>query len=249
MGDVRTLRTTLSNTDGTAPSIQSSAAAMMSMYDKSPSLAVSEWRNVLQTCTDSQLLPLLYVANEVIQISKRNRGNKFLESFSPVLGGSLKVICERDPSVTEKVRRTAKIWGDRRIFSTRFVGELLGGIEEYRNSRKKSMSKRQPLNFSPQIEIDVPMQKSTSTPPKDDVVSDNESIDFDGNNDGMMNGDKDQEIADDNDDPFGDSGPSLLEISNFSVSKTALQKEASRSNAGLKRRRSSLKYNNDAVEI
>lgn len=113
--------------------IQASASAMMKLYGHSTTLAVSEWRSSLQTCELSQLVPLLYVANEVLQTSKRNRGNKFLEAFSPVLGSALVYIVERDGSVIEKVRRTAKIWGDRRVFSLRFVGELLGMLEPYRD--------------------------------------------------------------------------------------------------------------------
>ncbi len=231
------LRSTLSATDGTAPSIQSSASSMMKMYDKSPSLAVAEWRNVLQTCSDSQLLPLLYVANEVLQISKRNRGNKYLESFSPILGGSLKLICERDPSVTEKVRRTAKIWGDRRIFSTRFVGELLAGVESYRNGKNASMSSPvkqiEKPNFSPQWNDSSQLQQLPETQQVNEGPNDNDSIQL--NND-LSNGD--DEGSDEYDDPFSNSGPSLLDVSNFSVDKQALQRNATK---GMKRRRASLK--------
>eukprot|EP00957_Ditylum_brightwellii_P009052 683927-Ditylum_brightwellii.AAC.1 len=117
MGDAASLRSTLLSTNNTAQSIQNSASTMMRLYDRSASLAVSEWRNSLQTCSTQNLLPLLYVANEVLQTSKRNRGNKFLEAFSPVLKSSLQFICERDKKIVEKVRRTAKIWGDRRVFS------------------------------------------------------------------------------------------------------------------------------------
>ena len=134
MGDAANLRNTLSKTDNTMPGIQSGASEMMRFYDKpgGPSLAVSEWRSVLQTSPPSLSLPLLYVANEVLQTSKRNRGSKFLEAFSPVLGSSLMFIVERDPSVVEKVRRTVKVWGDRRVFSVRFVMDLLAGLDNYR---------------------------------------------------------------------------------------------------------------------
>lgn len=220
MTDVRALRSTLSNTDASAPSIQSSASSMMRMYDKSPSLAVAEWRNVLQTCNDSQMLPLLYVANEVLQISKRNRGNKYLESFSPVLGSSLKVICERDPGVTEKVRRTAKIWGDRRIFSTRFVGELLAGLEEFRGGKKPAPSPaKQAVNFSPLYESKDEKetnQKDTISDHKQDELINDDPFEFDA----AMN-------QNDDDDPFANAGPSQLNVS-INVNKQALEKQASK---------------------
>ena len=121
MGDTANLRSLLSQTDMSQPAIQSSAAAMMKFYDKNAApLAVSEWRSQLQSCRPDQLLPLLYVANEVLQTSKRNRCPKFLEAFAEVLGSSLRFICERDRSIVEKVRRTAKIWGDRQVYSPRF---------------------------------------------------------------------------------------------------------------------------------
>jgi hypothetical protein len=128
-----TLRSTLASIDMTHPSITAGASAMLKHYDRSAETAVTEWRNALQSCTIPQLLPLLYVANEVLQNSKRNRGNAFLEAFSPTLGQALQHVCQRAPDLVEKVRRTAKIWGDRRVFSVRFVGELLKGLEPYRH--------------------------------------------------------------------------------------------------------------------
>jgi hypothetical protein len=230
----------------------------MKMYHKSPALAVAEWRNLLQTCSDAQLLPLLYVANEVIQTSKRNRGNNYLESFSPILGASLRIICERDPSVTEKVRRTAKIWGDRKIFSTRYVGELLAGVENFRqssNSASMSMNmnagtgtstsmQRKPVH-EPVGRIQPPQQqfsdnKHNSYNNDDNNANDNDSIQFD---DDMQNDNIDDD--DDDEDMFGNSGPSLLDLPDFNVDKQALQREASRTSHGVKRRRSSLLSNNE----
>ncbi len=145
MPDATSLRSILGNVDGTAPSIQNAAGTMMKFYDRGASVAVNEWRNTLQTCVDNQLLPLLYVANEVLQNSKRNRGNKFLEAMSPVLAQSLEHICARDPTLVEKVRRTIKIWGDRQVFSTRFIGDILQGLEPYRHGRAPAMTSRQSL--------------------------------------------------------------------------------------------------------
>jgi CID domain len=124
----------LSQVDMSHPRITAGAAAMMKHYDRSVDTAVTEWRNALQSCREDQLLPLLYVANETLQNSKRNRGNKFLEAFSTVLGQSLQYMCQRSPTVVEKVRRTAKIWGDRRVFSIRFVTEVLKGLEGFRHT-------------------------------------------------------------------------------------------------------------------
>lgn len=143
MSDAADFRAVLNLTDMTAPAIQASSRAMMRFYDKpgGANAAVSEWRSVLQTANTSQYLPLLYVANEVLQTSKRNRGNKFLEAFSPVLGSSLQYICGRDGSAVEKVRRTVKIWGDRHVFSMRYVMDVLDGLEQFREGGNNATSK------------------------------------------------------------------------------------------------------------
>jgi len=132
--DSASLRKILLRTNMTPGAIQSSAGAIMGHYDRIPSIAVDEWRQCLTICEKSQLLPLLYVCNEVLQTSKRNRGNKLLESFAPVLTSSLGLIADRNRGIVEKVRRVAKIWGDRQVFSRRFVNDVLNGMEAYRAS-------------------------------------------------------------------------------------------------------------------
>lgn len=52
------LRSILAQTDSSAQNIQRSAGAMMRLYDRSATTAVNEWRNSLQSCRTSQLLPL-----------------------------------------------------------------------------------------------------------------------------------------------------------------------------------------------
>ena len=132
------LRQVLKAVDGSAISIQKAASSMMKHYDKTPAVAVTAWRDVLGSAPSHLFLPLLYVCNEVLQISKRNRGAKFLEAFAGVLGPCLQHMCQRDPGVTEKVRRTVKIWGDRRVFSVRFVQDILKGLEPYRSNNNGS---------------------------------------------------------------------------------------------------------------
>lgn len=199
------LRAQLLSTDNTMPGIQSSAGSMMSFYDRSATAAVSEWRNALQTCDASQLMPLLYVANEVLQTSKRNRGNRFLEAFSPVLGSSLIFICQRDGGVVEKVRRTVKIWGDRRIFSVRFVGEILGGIDSFRGGETMGSFSPSPAASPAAPTEPSPASSSSPAPPRRSSPSD--SISGGGSGGGSYS-------DDDDDDDFlgGDAAQNLLGV-------------------------------------
>ncbi len=210
MADASILRNLLRKTDTSAPAIQAAAGAMMKHYDKSPAVAVVEWRNTLHQARPDQHLPLLYVANETLQNSKRNRGPKFLEAFSPVLGQSLAFICQKNPDIVEKVRRTVKIWGDRRVFSLRFVNEMLQGLEPFRNG--SGLESRLPV-VAPVSESGgsfSPMHPTQESPRATKPII----IDIDKE---MSMDDDDEEIASntsdsDDDDLFGDAGDRLLKI-------------------------------------
>ena len=98
MADATALRQTLLQTENNLPSIQSASRLMMRFYD-TPSgadLAVSEWRSVLQSCSTSQMLPLLYVANEVLQtsgvVSNSTNNNVTFSSAPNTDGGTYDVI-------------------------------------------------------------------------------------------------------------------------------------------------------------
>ena len=226
MSDADNLRTTLLQTDMSAPTIQSSSRAMMRFYDKpgGATTAVSEWRSALQSSSTSQSLPLLYVANEVLQTSKRNRGNRYLEAFSPVLGSSLQFICARDRSVVEKVRRTVKIWGDRRVFSTRFVMDVLGGLDSYREGASAAAA------------------AAPSSPAVVPTVSSNEQL----KSPSIANSNSDD---DEDDDMFGGGdGQKLLDISIDAKALSAAKSSTDKPEfgAGAKRRRSKTKSPTEA---
>ena len=214
------LHSILSTVDGSQPSIHAAAAAMMRHYDKSAGVAVNEWRSCLYSITSAtQILPLLYICNEVLQNSKRNRGTKFLEAFSPILGQALQYMCQKDTSLVEKVRRTAKIWGDRAVYSPRFISALLQGLESFRNQTSEPTS-TPTSGFSPMNteEPSTNITTTTTTSPSledllapDPLSSDSDTA-YDNNNNNDDDDDNNQD--DDNDDnEFGTSTTaSLLHI-------------------------------------
>jgi hypothetical protein len=239
--------------DASAPAIHNTANAMMKHYDRSTSVAVLEWRNCLSTARRDQFLPLLYVANEVMQTSKRNRGKAFLEAFSPVLGQSLIHMCQTDPSQTEKVRRTVKIWGDRQVFSVRFVQELLKGLERYRNvggggSGSGATQSPEEAQFSPVAEETVPEAAPASPEQQsmddDDIMNimeDNSEAEDEGNS-GGGNDDDDDDDSDDDDLFLDHSGRGQKLNVEFNIDSVLAQNQASPVNKSLrnaKRRRGS----------
>eukprot|EP00535_Pseudo-nitzschia_heimii_P013444 CAMPEP_0197196114 /NCGR_PEP_ID=MMETSP1423-20130617/32181_1 /TAXON_ID=476441 /ORGANISM="Pseudo-nitzschia heimii, Strain UNC1101" /LENGTH=462 /DNA_ID=CAMNT_0042649887 /DNA_START=530 /DNA_END=1918 /DNA_ORIENTATION=+ len=216
------LRSHLQRIDMSAPAIQGAAGAMMKHYDKSPGVAVGEWRNALIQARGDQYLPLLYVANEVLQNSKRNRGNKFLEAFSPVLGQSLIFVCGKsEHSAVESIRRTVKIWAERRVFSIRYVNELIKGLEPYRSGKKQSSSSRTGAiedqgNQSPGGSRFSPVTAPpTNSPTKNKDDSDTEMKNAnDDQDDGIFGGKSGRDDdSDSGDDLFGSTpGNKLLKI-------------------------------------
>lgn len=206
----------------------------MRFYDKpgGPSLAVSEWRSVLQTSPPSLSLPLLYVANEVLQTSKRNRGSKFLEAFSPVLGSSLMFIVGRDRSVVEKVRRTVKVWGDRRVFSMRFVLDLLAGLDNYREGG----SGLAPVMEQQSVAAPTAGSVAASPKPSSPTSSDRRSS--------VTTSDDDD---DDEEDMFGGAtdGQKLLDIS---IDVSALSEAKSGFGEGAAKRRRTSKLNSSTQQ-
>jgi hypothetical protein len=142
----------------------------------------------------------------------------------------------------EKVRRTAKIWGDRRVFSQRFVADLLNGLEGFRKvlggqQPQPQQQQRLPPRSSPSLaspNIHSNSASKNETPLKDDNSN---TMDTDENfihtNDAEDN---------DNSSPFINTGPSLLNI-NLTINKSIAEStkssvESKRASFGSKRRRS-----------
>jgi hypothetical protein len=246
------LRQVLKAVDGSAESIQKAASSMMKHYDTTAAVAITEWRNVLSTARPQEFLPLLYVCNEVLQISKRNRGSNFLEGFSGILGQALQHICRTDPSLTEKVRRTVKIWGDRRVFSARFVQEVLSGLEAYRDGggagsaqnlptkpRRRDSEDSDSARFSPPAvppkKPDKKMEKANGDDSEDDIMQ-------------ILEQDEDavHEDDDDDDDIFA-SGDKKLEF-DIDLDKVGTQPATPRKSVA-KRRRSSMESTGSASSV
>lgn len=86
---------------------------------------VSAWKQYISTCDQKKKLPLLYIANEVIQQSRSKRRMDFVDSFAAVLPDTIKECYEVVPEkVKERMIKMVKVWRDRRIFSNDV--EILG---------------------------------------------------------------------------------------------------------------------------
>lgn len=92
-------------------------------------LIVTTWEKQFHSSEVAQKVPLLYLANDILQNSKR-KGNEFVSEFWKVLPGALKDLIEKgDDHGKNVVTRLVNIWEERRVFGSRaksIKGVLLG---------------------------------------------------------------------------------------------------------------------------
>ncbi|KAK4883913.1 hypothetical protein RN001_000184 [Aquatica leii] len=94
---------------------------------------VSSWLNVLKRVKIEHRLTLFYLANDVIQYSKR-RNYDFVESWGTTLQKATTMV--RDEKIKHKILRIFKIWEERGIYGDEFIADLSGLISASPSVRK-----------------------------------------------------------------------------------------------------------------
>ncbi|CAN6250322.1 unnamed protein product [Urochloa humidicola] len=94
-------------------------------HRKNAEQIVQTWDKQFHSSSKEQKVPFLYLANDILQNSKRN-GTEFVEEFWKVLPGALKDVNESGDDRGKKVAsRLVDIWQERRVFGSR-----AGGIKD-----------------------------------------------------------------------------------------------------------------------
>ncbi|CAA6658801.1 unnamed protein product [Spirodela intermedia] len=94
-------------------------------------LVVHTWDKQFHSSQKEQKVPFLYLANDIIQNSRR-KGNEFVSEFWKVLPAALKEVLEGgDDRAKSVVSRLVGIWEERRVFGSRThdLKELMLGNE------------------------------------------------------------------------------------------------------------------------
>ncbi|KAH7436608.1 hypothetical protein KP509_05G027700 [Ceratopteris richardii] len=98
-------------------------------HRKKAHLVVETWDKQLRILPREQCIPFLYLANDILQNSRR-RGGEFVMEFWKVLPGALKDVIEKgDEQAHHVVLRLVDIWDERKVFGIRnktLREELLG---------------------------------------------------------------------------------------------------------------------------
>ncbi|XP_010261190.1 PREDICTED: histone acetyltransferase KAT6A [Nelumbo nucifera] len=94
-------------------------------------LVVTTWDKQFHSSQKEQKVPFLYLANDILQNSKR-KGNEFVSEFWKVLPAALKDVVENgDDRGKNVVSRLVDIWEERKVFGSRTQGlrDLMLGKE------------------------------------------------------------------------------------------------------------------------
>ncbi|KAJ0978047.1 hypothetical protein J5N97_013521 [Dioscorea zingiberensis] len=116
-------------------------------HRKKAKQVVETWEKLFNSSPSDKKVPFLYLANDILQNSRR-KGNEFVNEFWKVLTGALKSVYERgDSRGKHEVMRLVSIWDDRRVFGSRgrsLKDEILGKapLPELENNGKLSDSIR-----------------------------------------------------------------------------------------------------------
>ncbi|XP_072378863.1 uncharacterized protein [Diabrotica undecimpunctata] len=122
---------------------------------------VNAWLNVLKRVKVEQRLNLFYLANDVIQYSKR-KNYAFVESWGIALQKATTMV--RDDKVKHKILRIFKIWEQRGVYNNEFISDLCGLINVVPSAPKND----EPHEFQPsyvigRIKTCAKLEKDTDT--------------------------------------------------------------------------------------
>ncbi|XP_039592253.1 regulation of nuclear pre-mRNA domain-containing protein 1A-like isoform X2 [Polypterus senegalus] len=121
---------------------------------------VTVWNRELKKAKAGRKLTFLYLANDVIQNSKR-KGPEFTKDFAPVIVDAFKhVASESDESCKKHLIRVLSIWHERAVYEN----DLLDQLKQVLQGDKKP--KKRPYE-EVKIDLDVyPCQSSPGDPPQ-----------------------------------------------------------------------------------
>ncbi|KAK7281039.1 hypothetical protein RIF29_08683 [Crotalaria pallida] len=134
-------------------------------------LVVATWKKKFDDSGMVQRVPLLYLANDILQNSKR-KGNEFVTEFWKVLPAAFKDIVEKgDDHGKRAVSRLVEIWEQRRVFGSkaRNLKDLMLGEEappplEFGKKRSRSVKivKRDSRSIKSRLSIGGAAEKIVS---------------------------------------------------------------------------------------
>ncbi|GAA0154523.1 kinase inhibitor [Lithospermum erythrorhizon] len=142
------------------------------IFHRSKAEQVAEtWEKQFQSAEKTLKVSLLYLANDILQNSKR-KGNEFVTAFWKVLPSAIKEVYEKGDERGKKVAsRLVDIWEQRRVFGSHakslknvILGEETPGPLEFNRKRSRSIkiTKRDSRSIRTKLSIGGPAEKIVS---------------------------------------------------------------------------------------
>ena len=151
-----------------APPTQDSITSLSSyLVLNDASVCAMQWMVAVETLTPQQMLPLLYLASDLLLRAKGEPRMAYIVELAKYLPAALKVAIDRAPPADAvAIARLPKLWGERGVFSANFSGRLCGIVD--------TAAASSPNNAAPSA------PETASTPPPPSAMFDLDST-FDDN--------------------------------------------------------------------
>ncbi|XP_053574556.1 regulation of nuclear pre-mRNA domain-containing protein 1B isoform X2 [Bombina bombina] len=117
-------------------------------HRKHAAVIVSVWHRELRRAKSSRKLTFLYLANDVIQNSKR-KGPEFTREFESVLLDAFThVSSEADDGCRKPLERLLHIWQERSVYSSEFIQQIRMAIDNEDSPREPQVTEEKTLKRS-----------------------------------------------------------------------------------------------------
>nr|XP_061803202.1 regulation of nuclear pre-mRNA domain-containing protein 1B-like isoform X2 [Nerophis lumbriciformis] len=114
-------------------------------HRKHSGLIVKVWHRELKKAKTSRKLTFLYLANDVIQNSKK-KGPEFTKDFESVLIDACShVASEVDESCKKHMERLLNIWKERNLYRSDFIQQLTLAIEDSNSPQPTGFEEKKPV--------------------------------------------------------------------------------------------------------
>ncbi|XP_008111226.1 regulation of nuclear pre-mRNA domain-containing protein 1A isoform X2 [Anolis carolinensis] len=148
----------LSELSNSQQSVQTLSLWLIHHRKHSP-LIVTVWERELRKAKPNRKLTFLYLANDVIQNSKR-KGPEFTKDFAPVIVEAFKhVSSETDESCKKHLGRVLSIWEERSVYENDVLEQLRQALYGEKKPRKRTYDQIK-------IEDNCSAQSSPGDPPQ-----------------------------------------------------------------------------------
>lgn len=126
----------LSELNGTQQSIQTLSLWLVH-HRKSAKTIVQVWQTQLIQIKIKKKLTFLYLANDVIQTS-RKKGTEFTKAFGGVLITAFTHVSKHaDEKTLSAIHRMLNIWDERKIYSTRYIEQIKQAVKNISQKKAK----------------------------------------------------------------------------------------------------------------